>query len=148
MPDSPDQSLAIALFGEILAGEQLIDGLLRRALPSGMTVSHFATLNHLANVGAERSPAQLAKSFHLSRGAVTNTIARLEAAGHVRVRSDPDDARSKRVSVTEAGQRARDAALLAVIPLVTEATSALGEDRVRAALPVLRDLRLRLAGAQ
>lgn len=41
------------------------------------------------------------------------------------------------------GRAARDAAIQAILPMIAQTVTDLGEERVRAALPVLRDLRLR-----
>jgi DNA-binding MarR family transcriptional regulator len=110
-----------------------------------MELSHFSVLNHLAHIGAERTPAQLAQTFHLTRGAITNTLSKLEWAGWVHVRPDWDDARRKLVSISPAGLSARDAAIAAISPLVADVVAKVGEDRVRATLPVLRELRAKLA---
>ena len=144
MTDIPGTSLAVALFSEILTNDQLIRNQLSRVLPKGMEVSHFSVLNHLARAGDERSPAQLAKSFHVTRGAMTNTLGKLEWAGYIHVRPDWDDARRKRVAISPAGRKAREAALSAIAPLIEDVVSDLGEDRVRAILPALRALRTRL----
>lgn len=136
--------LAVALFSEVFMADQLARSLISRALPKGMEISHFSVLNHLAHINAERSPAQLAETFHVTRGAMTNTLAKLEWAGHVHVRPDWDDARRKFVSISPAGRRARDAALTSITPLVGDVVKAIGADRVRAVLPILRELRLRL----
>jgi DNA-binding MarR family transcriptional regulator len=142
---SEDRSaLAVALFSEVLAAEQLVRARIGRALPKGMELSHFSVLNHLGHVGEERSPAQLAATFHVTRGAMTNTLARLEWAGYVHIRPDWDDARRKMVSISPAGRRARDQAISAITPVLTELVGDLGTSQVRAALPVLRALRLRL----
>ncbi len=135
---------AIALFGELFMADQLARNRISRALPKGMELSHFSVLNHLAGLNEERTPAQLARAFHLTRGAMTNTLARLEAAGHVHIRPDWDDARQKFVAISPAGRAARDAAVAAVAPLIGEVVAALGMDKVRAALPVLREIRLRM----
>ena len=90
------------------------------------------------------SPAQLAKSFHVTRGAMTNTLSKLEAAGYVHIRPDWDDARRKQVSISPAGLSARDAAIAAITPLINEMVAELGESKVRAAIPVLRELRVKL----
>ena len=90
------------------------------------------------------SPAQLAKSFHVTRGAMTNTLSKLEWAGYVHVRPDWDDARRKMVAISPAGRQARDAAISAITPLISEVVGELGEDKVRATLPVLRELRTKL----
>ncbi|MEL6412121.1 MAG: MarR family winged helix-turn-helix transcriptional regulator [Pseudomonadota bacterium] len=144
MTETQLNSLAVTLFSEILTNEQLIRSALGRVLPKGMEISHFSVLNHLAHSGGERSPAQLAKSFHVTRGAMTNTLGKLEVAGYVHIRPDWDDARRKMVSISPAGLRARDTALSAVLPLITEVVNDLGEDKVRGTLPVMRELRARL----
>ncbi|MBF53991.1 MAG: MarR family transcriptional regulator [Confluentimicrobium sp.] len=136
--------LAVALFSEIFTADQLARNRLSRALPRGMELSHFSVLNHLARLSEERTPAQLARSFHLTRGAMSNTLAKLEWAGHVHVRPDWDDARRKFVSISPAGRSARDAAIAAITPIITEVVNDIGPARVRAALPVLRELRERL----
>lgn len=140
---SSDSGLAISLFSELLTADQLLRSRLTRVLPNRMEISHFSVLNQLAR-GGERTPAQLAKAFHVTRGAMTNTLSKLEIAGYVHIRPDWDDARRKLVSISPAGRAARDAALAAITPLIDEMMGDLGEARVRAALPVLRGLRLRL----
>lgn len=139
-----DETLAIALFAELFAADQLARAMLSRVLPKGMELSHFSVLNHLANLNGERAPAQLADAFHVTRGAMTNTLSKLEWAGHIHVRPDWDDARRKFVSISPAGRAARDAALAAVAPVIGNIVRAIGSQKVRAALPVLRDLRLHL----
>nr|WP_309502712.1 MarR family transcriptional regulator [uncultured Roseovarius sp.] len=144
MTNRSSTSLAVALFSEVLTNDQLIRNQLTRVLPKGMEVSHFSVLNHLARVAGERSPAQLAKSFHVTRGAMTNTLSKLEWAGYVHIRPDWDDARRKQVAISPAGRKAREEALAAIAPLISDVVEELGEDRVRAILPVLRGLRARL----
>ncbi|HAW46241.1 MarR family transcriptional regulator [Roseovarius sp. A46] len=146
MEETQSNSLAVALFSEILTNDQLIRSRLSRVLPKGMEISHFAVLNHLARTGEERSPAQLAKSFHVTRGAMTNTLSKLEWAGYVHIRPDWEDARRKMVSISRPGRMARDAALSAITPMVSDLIADLGEDRVRSSLPVLRELRAKLEG--
>lgn len=138
--------LAIALFGELFMADQLARNRISKVLPKGMELSHFGVLNHLAGLNEERTPAQLARSFHVTRGAMTNTLAKLEWAGHVHIRPDWDDARRKCVAISPAGRAARDAAVHAVAPLIAEVVQALGADRVRAVLPVLREMRAKLEG--
>ncbi len=139
-----DDPLATALFGEIFMADQLARARIGRALPKGMELSHFSVLNHLARLNAERTPAELARSFHLTRGAMTNTLRKLEVAGYVHIRPDWDDARRKFVTISPAGRAARDAAIAAIGPILHDVVQAIGAERVRAALPVLRELRNRL----
>lgn len=75
---------------------------------------------------------------------MTNTINKLEVAGYVHVRPDWDDARRKMVAISPAGRKARDAALASIIPMISEVVTELGGDRVRAALPILREFRGKL----
>ncbi|MFT5868708.1 MAG: DNA-binding MarR family transcriptional regulator [Paracoccaceae bacterium] len=141
---TPKDSLAVALFSEIFMADQLARNRLSKALPKGMELSHFSVLNHLARGTEERTPAQLAKSFHVTRGAMTNTLGKLEWAGHVHIRPDWDDARRKLVSISPAGRAARDVALEAITPILSASLTEIGTERVRAALPVIRELRVRL----
>lgn len=142
--DNPTDSLAVSFFSEILAVDQLARSALARVLPRGMELSHFSVLNHLAHVGDERTPAQLARTFHLTRGAMTNTLGRLEWAGWVHIRPDWDDARRKLVAISPSGLAARDAAVAAIVPVIGDVVGQIGNARVRGALPVLREMRIRL----
>ena len=143
-PNERPDELATALFGELFMADQLARNRISKALPRGMELSHFSVLNHLARVSDERSPAQLARTFHVTRGAMTNTLAKLEWAGHVHIRPDWDDARRKFVAISPSGRSARDAAVQVISPMISDVVAALGADRVRAVLPVLRELRIRL----
>ncbi|MCB1340192.1 MAG: MarR family transcriptional regulator [Pseudooceanicola sp.] len=143
MPDD-NNTLAVALFSEVLTADQLIRNRLSKVLPKGMEISHFSVLNHLAFSGGERSPAQLAETFHVTRGAMTNTLTKLQWAGYVHIRPDWDDARRKMVAISPAGRQARDYAVASLAPMITEVVGDLGADKARAVLPVLRELRARL----
>ena len=112
-----ENSLAVSLFGEILALDQLVRNRLAKVLPKGMELSHFSVLNQLSHTKTERTPAQIAKSFRVTRGAITNTLNKLELSGYIHVRPDWDDARRKMVSISPAGIVARNNALTAVTPV-------------------------------
>mgnify|MGYP005676203561 FL=1 len=136
-----ENSLAVSLFGEILALDQLVRARLAKVLPKGMELSHFSVLNQLSHTKIERTPAQIAKSFRVTRGAITNTLSKLELSGYIHVRPDWDDARRKMVSISPAGIVARNNALAAVTPIINELISEMGEERLKAIVPILRDLR-------
>lgn len=144
MSDST-QNLAVTLFSEILAVDQLARSSVSRVLPKGMELSHFSVLNHLAHAATEKSPAQLAQTFHLTRGAMTNTLSKLEWAGWVHVRPDWEDARRKMVSISPSGISARNAAVAAIAPVIAQVVDTVGADKVRTALPVLREMRVQLS---
>jgi DNA-binding MarR family transcriptional regulator len=139
------QNLAVTLFSEILVVDQLARNYVARVLPKGMELSHFSVLNHLAHSGVEKSPAQLARTFHLTRGAMTNTLNKLEWAGWVHIRPDWEDARRKMVSISPSGIAARDAAVVAIAPVIAEVVETVGAEKVRIALPVLREMRVKLS---
>ena len=138
------QNLAVTLFSEVLTTEQLLRHRLSRSLPKGMELSHFSVLNHLAVIADERTPAQLAATFHVTRGAMTNTLGKLEWAGYVHIRPDWDNARRKMVAISPAGRRARDQAIADITPMIRQIVGDLGAEKVRSVLPVLRELRVRL----
>ncbi|WP_227269207.1 MarR family winged helix-turn-helix transcriptional regulator [Roseobacter weihaiensis] len=142
--DDDRNSLAIALFTEVMAADHLVRARLSRVLPKGMEISHFSVLNHLAWIGDERTPAQLADTFHVTRGAMTNTLSKLEWAGYVHIRPDWDDARRKFVAISPAGRQARDHAVGSVTPVITQMVEKMGADQVRGALPILREMRIQL----
>ena len=143
MTDANTQ-LATALFSELFMADQLARNRLSKALPKGMELSHFSVLNHLAHVDEPRSPARLAEIFHLTRGAMSNTLAKLEWAGHIHVNPNWEDARRKEVVISPSGRAARDAALAAITPLVAEIVETIGSEKIKATLPIIRELRVRL----
>ena len=144
---NPIETLSISLFSEILALDQLLRSRISKGLPRGMELSHFSVLNHLAHVGGERTPADLAKSFNLTRGAITNTLTKLEWSGYVHIRPDWDDARRKHVVISPAGRSARDHAFAQIGPILAKATGAAGSENLKSILPILRELRTNLAKA-
>ena len=139
-----ENSLAVLLFGEILALDQLVRNRLAKVLPKGMELSHFSVLNQLSHTKIERTPAQIAKSFRVTRGAITNTLNKLELSGYIHVRPDWEDARRKMVSISPAGMVARNNALTAVTPIIEDLARDMGEERLKAIVPILRELRQKL----
>ena len=146
--NNKQSSLAITLVSEILATDQLLRNKLTRILPAGMEISHFSVLTHLAYTNSEKTPAQLAKVFHVTKGAMTNTLNKLEWAVYVHIRPDWDDARRKMVAISPAGRQARDAALSAIEPIIRTLVDEKGADDIRAAIPVLREMRLKLESGE
>ena len=138
------ETLSISLFSEILTLDQLLRSKIAKGLPKGMELSHFSLLNHLAHIGTERTPADLAKSFNLTRGAISNTLAKLEWAGYVHIRPDWDEARRKQVVISPSGRTARDYAFAQIGPILAAATEASGTEDLKNILPALRRLRTNL----
>ena len=69
---------------------------------------------------------------------------KLELSGYIHVRPDWEDARRKRVSISPAGMVARNNALTAVTPIIEDLARDMGEERLKAIVPILRELRQKL----
>ncbi len=137
-----------AFFNEIGIINQLFSTAFRRALPEGMTSAQFSVLNHFARLGGERTPAQLAASFQVTKGAITNTLQKLEEKGYVAIATDPADRRSKRVTATEKGLAKREETLAATAPALAQMVEDLDVSEIKAALPFLRQVRTLLDHAR
>lgn len=132
----------VAVLTEIGIISQLSNAALERSLPDGMSASQFGVLTHFMRRGGEESPAKLAAAFQVTKGAMTNTLQRLEAQGFVRVVADAGDGRKKRVSLTAEGARAYEAGLMALRPRMEGLRGAFTDAEFEAALPFLRALRV------
>ena len=128
-------------FTEIGILYQLATTLLERALPNGLKISHFAVLNHFARLEGESTPAALARAHQVTKGAMTNTLQKLEARGYINIRPDDSDGRVKKVSITPNGLAARNVALQALAPQFGTLENAFGLDAFRDAMPFMRELR-------
>lgn len=137
-------NIAILLFSELLAVDQSVRSRLTRSLPKGMEISHFSVLNNLVWNKGERAPAKLAETLNVTRGAMTNTLGKLEWAGFVHIRPDWDDARRKVVGISPAGRQAHKDAIFAITPMINQVIEEIGEDQARATLPILREIRRKL----
>lgn len=122
---APADPPAFVLLNEIGIIEQLARARFEALQADGLLLPHFTLLNHLVRVGDGRSPVAIARALQLAKGAITNTLQRLEARGLVRVEPDPEDGRGKRVFLTAAGRQRRDAAVAAVAPALAEAVAGL-----------------------
>ncbi len=139
------------LFNEIGIIEQLARNRFERVLAevaNGLKLSQFSVLNHFVRLGDDKNPADLARAFQVTRGAMTNTIQRLAARGLVEVGADPLDGRAKRVRITAAGRRVRDQAIAAIGPVLAELEEVFGGQAFADALPFLHRLRAHLDRAR
>lgn len=138
-------NLAISIISEVLAIDQRMRARLAKVLPKGLELSHFSALNHLAVTTRECTPARLASALNVSRGAITNTITRLEKNGYIHIRGDWDDARKKFITISPAGKLTRDIALAAMAPIFQDITSTKETNELKELLNSLRGLRLNLS---
>lgn len=148
-PTPPPTPIAFDFLNEIGIIDQLAGTILERALPTGMTRAQFVVLNHFVRLGHdERSPAQLANAFQVTRPTMTSTLSRMARDGLIAVRHDPTDGRAKRVSLTPKGRAARETAMTAVATVLPMLDGILGPDDVEAVLPILRRVRIALDAAR
>ena len=117
--NNKDMNLLI-LLSEIGTIEQLARNKLDNALPKDLNISSFSVLNHFSGSRAEKTPLQLARSFHVTKGAMTNTLNKLEKQGYIHVRPDWNDARKKCVSISQSGIDARNNAMKSIKPILDE----------------------------
>ncbi|NBB14290.1 MarR family transcriptional regulator [Caulobacter sp. SLTY] len=120
---------------------QLSNAALERSLPAGMSAAQFGVLTHFMRRGGAESPAQLASAFQVTKGAMTNTLQRLEAQGFVAIEGDAADGRKKKVSLTTAGAKAYEAGLQSLRPRMEGFREAFTDAEFAAALPFLTALR-------
>ncbi len=138
-----EDSPILRLLTEVGIIEQLARNQLERNLPDGLKISQFGVINHLVRLGGEWSPIRLANAFQVTKGAITNTLQRLESRGLVKVAADPEDGRGKLVSITDKGRAMRTRCVESVGPLIAELSAELSEKELVKALPVLEKVRCR-----
>lgn len=136
-----DEARLFTLFNEIGIIHQLSSTAFERVLPYGLTQAQFTVLNHCVRLGDNKTPAQLASAFQVTRGTFTSTLQRLQAKGFVDVVPDATDGRSKRVLLTPSGRAAAAECIAAAAPILTRAQAALPRDEVDGVLPALVKLR-------
>jgi DNA-binding MarR family transcriptional regulator len=78
----------------------------------GLEHRSYHLLGTLRSVGPpyQRTPGQLAEDMHLSSGAMTNRLDRMEEAGLIRRLPDPSDRRGTLIEPTKAGHAVWDQA--------------------------------------
>ena len=131
----------LILLSEIATIEQLARSKLDNALPNDLNISSFSVLNHFSGSKAEKTPLQLARSFHVTKGAMTNTLNKLEKLGYIHVRPDWNDARKKRISISQSGMDARNNAMKSIKPILDEIIQKTGHMTKKNLLGDLRNFR-------
>lgn len=141
MAQAPKDPTAFQVFTEIGIIEQLARNWLERNLPDNLKMSQFIVLNHLVRLGGEWSPARLASALQVTRGAMTNTLQRLEKRELIRIADDPVDGRAKLVSITDAGRYMRNQCVESTKPFFADLSRQLADKDFAKALPFLKQLR-------
>ncbi len=136
-----EDPLVFQVLNEVGIISQLSCNRADRLLAPGLNLSQFTLLNHFTRLGGERSLVQLAQAMQVTKGAMTNTVGRLQTKGWLAVQADPADGRGKLVSLTPAGLAERHRAVALLGTELAELTSASAPADLAQALQVLRQLR-------
>lgn len=147
MSSLPPSPLTVQLFSELLLLDQFMRNRLIKHLPEGVELSQFLVLLHLATIGEEIGPARLATAFNVTRGAMSNTLGRLERNEQIVVRGDTVDARRKFVTISEKGQETLDQVVTALQPHLDDTLKQHLRSDVAKCLNLLGDLRHAMARA-
>ena len=140
-PTPPDTDTLFVLFNEIGIVNQLATTRFERALPAGLTPSQFSVLNNFVRLGGTRSPKQLADAFQVTKGAMTNTLDKLEQKGAINIAPDPADGRSKVVTITSKGKQLREQAIRSSGPAFADVASFIEPEALDQIIPFLKRLR-------
>jgi DNA-binding MarR family transcriptional regulator len=147
--ESSDASAAFQAFNEISIIAQLSGAAFERVLPEGLSLAGFGVLNHFVRLARdEERPTQLARNFQVTKGAMTNTLQRLEAAGFITLSPDPEDGRGKIARITRAGRAAREQAIARIAPVLSDLLNVFPAAEMKRVLPVLTKLRQTLDAAR
>lgn len=129
------------VLNEIGIINQLSSAAFERTMPDGMSMAQFGVLNHFVRMGGPKQLVELARLFQVTKGAMTNTVGRLDDKGLVSVVADPSDGRAKLVDITEAGREMRQTCIDRLAPKLDGLTAMATSDEWTAALPFLQKLR-------
>jgi DNA-binding MarR family transcriptional regulator len=135
-PSGADLSLA-----SLFAGWALADELQRRLAADGLADIRFADgllFQHL--VGGPMTIGALADRLEVTQQAVSKSVADLERRGYVARSADPDDARARRVALTERGEAAIAGGRRHRAAIEAELAERLGPRRVDSARRLLVDV--------
>ncbi|MBX2856603.1 MAG: MarR family winged helix-turn-helix transcriptional regulator [Rhodobacteraceae bacterium] len=137
----PENIDVFSVMNEIGIIQQLGSTAFERVMPDDMTLAQFTVLNHFVRLGGPRRLVDLARSFQVTKGAMTNTVGKLSAKGLVTVADDMADKRAKLVDITAAGRAMRDECVACLRPGLEALSTALPPEAWAAALPLLQQVR-------
>jgi DNA-binding MarR family transcriptional regulator len=140
-PDLPVDAMEIlARFGRVAAlGERKIAAVIAGF---GLKLGEFDVLATLrrSGSGAGVTPTELYRALMLTSGAVTHRLDRLEEAGLVERRDDPNDKRGYRIALTRKGLRLIDECVVAHVANEEQLLSALTSSDRQALNGLLRKM--------
>ena len=139
--DEEELNLVFTFFNEINIIAQLSSNAFARTLPNGLNPSQFAVLNWFSRVDSVATPGRLSTALMVTKGAMTNTLKKLQEKGLIKVNPHASSGRQKVVTMTALGREARNNSVESAAPLMAEILSEFSVDDIKQQLPVLRKLR-------
>ncbi len=139
--DKNQTPLYFQFFTEVGILNQLSRTGFEEHLPKGITLAHFSVLNHLVRLGNGQTPLQIAKAFQLPKTTMTHTLSVLEKRGLIVMRPNPDDGRSKAVTLTDLGRKFRDDAVTSSALYFASFAKRFPPERLKEVLPLLAEMR-------
>ena len=120
--------------------ESLLDAATDRALaPFGFQKAEFGALSALRRTG-QLKPNELTRALLISQGGTSNVLRRLEQAGLIERRADPDDQRSSWVRLTREGVQVTDKAVRVYTEAQAEFFRPVSERTARDVADLLREV--------
>lgn len=109
-------------------------------LPKGIKIAHYLVLNHLVNENGKQTPIQISKVFQLPITTMTHTLLVLERRGLIAMLDNPQDGRSKRVFMTDAGDALRKQSVEASMADLTRLMDAFPAEKLEQIMPFLDEM--------
>lgn len=135
---TPDLNLGLLLFIPYRALESAVLTTLREH-GHDLPLADARVFQRIDADGSRMS--DLAESTQLTKQTLTSIVDRLERAGYVARRPDPDDARARVVTITEKGRELVELSIPTVTAVEAEWERHLGRDRTDELRRILSDLR-------
>lgn len=139
-----NMELLFSYFNEINIISQLSTGILEKKLPEGITASQFNVLNWFVRVDDSATPGRLSTAFQVTKGAMTNTLKKLEQKHLVTIEPDTTSGRRKIVKMTRQGHRVRQASIKSIFPVLAEFAIAVGSINIEKQVTELQKVRVHL----
>jgi DNA-binding MarR family transcriptional regulator len=139
-----DYELLFSYFNELGIISQLSTSMFERNLPEGLTISQFGVLNWFVRVDSQATPGRLSTAFQVTKGAMTNTLKKLQAKQFISVEPDASSGRRKIVRLTPEGRQIRDKAIGAAFPLMKEFTRVLDFAEIKQQMAMIKKIRMYL----
>jgi DNA-binding MarR family transcriptional regulator len=141
-PSTSTDSSEFQLLNEVGMLDQLAQSEAAKLLAPDLNMPQFIVLNHLQWRGVEISMASLANAIQVTKGAMSNTVSRLQQKDWVCVRPDPSDGRGKLVSITKSGIDARDGAVIRLDAGLVGLDTVLSPKEMAKALQLIKKVRV------